>query len=309
MCFKATNTPELSESGIMKISTNKRRISELTLEELFSKTLTDTSCIYIDKGREVWVATEICAQYLESTVDSIVVRDDDGKPIGIVGGYDLLNHLRKNPTRDFQYKTRVEEIMFKDFPQVEKKTKLKDLIEKWKNTRRAFAIIPSEFDNYSISARKMLEVGMKCKSDITVSSMPKKKIVTFHPDDSLGKIIDLMFEHKTRKLLLENSNQFISDRLLLHEISRIIKFQKDIEYFLDVPASLLKLEYVKVITEDLKFDHLCTMMEKMEHPYVIYKDNSISPWDACLTLLSEDLTEPLRSEYRKKCPHCGKDID
>ncbi|MBI5146733.1 MAG: CBS domain-containing protein [Thaumarchaeota archaeon] len=292
----------------MKAS-DKRSISKLTLEELFPDTLTDTSCVYIDKGREVWVATEMCAQYLESIVDSIVVVDDDGIPLGIVGGYDLLDNLRKNPTRDFQYRTKVEEIMFKGVPEVEKKTKLGDLIEKWKDTRRAFAIIPHELDGHSpVSARKMLEVGAKCKTDISVSSMTKKKIVTFQPEDTLGKIIDLMFEHKTRKLLLENSNQFISDRLILGEISRILKFQTNVERFLDIPASQLKLEYVKTITEDFTIDHLCSIMEKMEHPYVMYKDVLVSPWDVCLTLMSENLREPLRVGYQKKCPHCGKDI-
>src|SRR3989337_312700 len=78
----------------MKTSTKGKSISELTLEELFPDTLTDTSCVYVDKEREVWVATELCAQYIESTIDAIVVRDK-GKPIGIVGGYDLLDNLHK----------------------------------------------------------------------------------------------------------------------------------------------------------------------------------------------------------------------
>lgn len=293
----------------MKIST-KRSVSELTLEELFPKTLTDTACAYIDKGREVWVATEMCAQYLESAVDSIVVLDNDDIPVGIVGGYDILDHLRKNPSRDLQYKTRVEEIMFKDVPEVEKETKLVDLIEKWKNTRRAFAIIANESEKYSpISARKMIEIGMKCNTDISISTMPKKEIITFQPDDSLGRVIDLMFTHKTRKLLLKNSNQYISDRLILGEISRVLKFQKNTENLLDIPANQLKLEYVKTVTDDLKFDQLCSIMEKMEHPYVMYKDKPLSPWDVCITLLSENLTEPLRAAYQKRCLHCGKHID
>jgi len=293
----------------MKIST-KRSISELTLEELFPKTLTDTSCAYIDKGREVWVATEMCAQYLESAVDSIVVLDDDDVPVGIVGGYDILDHLRKNPTRDLQYKTRVEEIMFKDVPEVERKTKLVDLIEKWKNTRRAFAIVANESEKYSpISARKMIEIGMKCNTDISISTMPKKEIITFQSDDSLGRVIDLMFKHKTRKLLLKNSNQYISDRLILGEISRVLKFQKNTENLLDIPANQLKLEYVKTVTDDLKFDQLCSIMAKMEHPYVMYRDMALTPWDVCTTLLSENLTEPLRAAYQKRCPHCGKYID
>ncbi|MBI5378349.1 MAG: CBS domain-containing protein [Thaumarchaeota archaeon] len=289
---------------------SNKSISELTLNELFPQTLTDSPCVYIDKGREVWVAAEMCAQYLESTVDSIVVVDDDGLPVGIVGGYDLLDNLRKNPTRDFQYKTKVEEIMFKDVPEVEKETKLKDLIKKWQNTRRAFAILGNESEGYSaISARKMLDIGMRCRTDISVSSMPKKKTITFQPDDTLGKIINLMFEHKTRKIVLENSNQFISDRLILDEISRVLKFQKDVESFLDIPASHLKFGYLKEIKDDLKLDDLCSIMEKMEHPYVMYKDTAISPWDVCVTLMSENLRGLSELGHPQKCPYCGKNID
>jgi CBS domain-containing protein len=293
----------------MSISTNSS-ISELTLEELFPNTLTDTSCVYIDKGREVWVATEMCAQYLESTVDSIVVVGGDGIPAGIVGGYDLLDNLRKNPTRDFQYKAKVEEIMFGGVPEVEKETKLKDLITKWQNTRRAFAILDTESDGYAaISARKMLDVGVRCETNISVSSLPKKKVVTFQPDDTLGRIIDTMFENKTRKLVLENSNQFISDRLILAEISKMLKFDKNIESFLDIPASKLRLDYAKIIRDDLPFDYLCSLMNKMDHPYLLYNDTAVSPWDVCLTLMSENMKEPLRVGHHKKCPHCGKNIN
>ena len=77
-------------------SVNKESISEMTLEDLFPETLTDTNCVFVDKKREIWVATEMCAQHLESTIDALVVQDD-GKPIGIVGEYDILDHLRKNP--------------------------------------------------------------------------------------------------------------------------------------------------------------------------------------------------------------------
>jgi len=36
----------------------------------------------VDKDRKVWVATEMCAQYLEFTIDALVVQDN-GKSIGI----------------------------------------------------------------------------------------------------------------------------------------------------------------------------------------------------------------------------------
>jgi CBS domain-containing protein len=269
-------------------SVEQNSISELTLEEIFADRLTNTPCVYLNNDREVWVATEMCVQYLESDIDSIVIRDAEFKPLGIIGGYDLLDSIRKNPTRDFQYDTKVEQIMFKELPIVEKETKLKELIQKWKESRRAFAITPNQFKGYSpISARKMLEVGIKCKTELTTSSLPKKKVVTFQPDDSLGTVLDLMFEHNTRKLLLEYSNQFISDRLILGEISRVLKFQPDVENLLEIPVSQIELGEVKVIKEDLTLNRLCSKLYRMDHPYIYYKDIAISPWDVTVTLLSE----------------------
>jgi predicted transcriptional regulator len=290
------------------VVSNVESISELTLDQMLSDSLTDTPCVYLNQEREVWVATEMCVQYLESSVDSIVIRNDDLTPVGIVGGYDLLNHIRKNPTRDFQYDHKVKEIMFEDLPVVEKETRFKDLMEKWKNSRRAFAITPNSFQGYSpISARKMLEVGIKCQSNISISSIPKKKIITFGLDDSLGKIIDLMFENNTRKLLLEYSNQFISDRIILEEISKKLKFHPDIENFLDIPVSQIDLQKVTLLKEDLNLNQISLMLYKMDHPYLIYKDISVSPWDICLALLSDDVTQR-SAESKKSCPHCGGDV-
>lgn len=294
----------------MNMGMSRRPVSELTLQELFAKTLTDTSCVYIDKEREVWVATEMCAHYLESTVDSILVLDD-GKPVGIVGGYDLLDHIRKNPTRDFQYTSQVGQVMFQNLPMIDRNTRFGDLMREWKESRRAFAYLHNESGDYSpISARKMLEVGMRIGSGTTISSMPKKKIVTFRKDDSLGRILDLMYENKTRKLMLENSDQFISDRLILGDISRILKFQENFEYFLDIPVNQLKMEYARIVKEDAGLARLCSIMDKMDHPYVLYKDTVVTPWDVCLVLESEYLVEAPQLAYPKKaCPNCGHYLD
>ncbi len=283
-------------------------ISELTLDQMFNQSLTDTPCVYLNQEREIWVATEMCVQYLESNIDSIVIRNDELTPVGIVGGYDLLDNIRKNPSRDFQYEHKVKEIMFENLPVVEKETRYKDLMERWVNSRRAFAITPNSFQGYSpVSARKMLDVGIRSQSDLSISSFPKKKIVTFSLDDSLGKIIDLMFEHNTRKLLLEYSNQFISDRIILEEISKVLKFNPEVDNFLDIPVNQIGLKDATVLKEDIDLNQICLMMYKMDHPYLIYKDISVSPWDVCMTLLSEDVTKR-PDDSKKLCPHCGGDI-
>ena len=292
-------------------SVNKGSISEMTLEELFPETLTDTNCVFVDKKREIWLATEMCAQYLESTIDALVVQDND-KPIGIVGGYDILDHLRKNPSRDSQHYHTIQEIMYNDVPMVTKQTKFKDLMDTWKNSRRAFAIIQNESGSYSpISARKMLEVGKRYKTDLSLSSFPKKNLITFQGDEPLKEVVNLMFENKTRKILLGTSNQFISDRTILEGLSRITKFQKDVENFLDIPINKFTFDHIKVVTEDLQFDKLCSVMDRMEHPYVIYKDIVVSPWDVCLALSSEDIQKHGEAKLvtAKTCPHCGKDVN
>ena len=48
-----------------------RKLRDLSLEELYPQSLFETPCISVDKNRELWVAIEICAQYLESAVDAI----------------------------------------------------------------------------------------------------------------------------------------------------------------------------------------------------------------------------------------------
>jgi len=293
----------------METMSDMTNISEMTLDQAFQRRLTNTPCAYINVAREVWVATEMCAQYLESVIDSIVVRDDQRQPVGIVGGFDLLDTIRKNPSRDFQYDNKVQDIMFKDFLIVEKDTKISDLVDKWKQTRRAFAITKNEFAGYSpISVRKMLELGVRAKTDKTISSLPKKKVVTFEPDESLGSVLEKMFENNTRKLLMEYSNKFITDRLILQEISNALKFRTDIDNLLDIPVNEICLEDTKTLKTDLRLDQLCSLMYDMEHPYVVYKDITISPWDVTLALMSEELKDGRREGRRVTCPHCGNDF-
>ncbi len=287
------------------------KLSDLTLEELFPDSLANTVCVNLSKDREIWVAMMMCSEYLESMIDTIIVRDEEFKPIGMIGGYELVHHLRKNPTRETHYHTKVADIMSKDIVEIEEKTKFKELIEIWKRTHRAFAVINNEYgDCSSVSARKMVQVGTKCKPEFFVSSLPKKKIITFQKDDTLGKILDLMVENKTRRLVLENSTQFISDRVILEEISKILRFQTDIENFRDIPVSTFNLENMTTVTEDITFNRLCQIMERLEYPYVLYKDTVFTPWDVCIALSKEDLVIPLKG-YREKrtCPHCGKEID
>jgi len=118
-----------------------------------------------------------------------------------------------------------------------------------------------------------------------------------------------MFKNNTRNLLLEYSNQFISDRLVLKEISKLFKFHPDVENFLEVPINQIELEDVTIVLDDLSLNELCEKMYEMDHPYVIYKDISVTPWDICNVLMSETVIESYEEPKTMICPHCKKKIE
>ena len=267
-------------------------ISERTLGELLPERLTWSLCIHIDKGTEVWVVTGMLVQYLESATDSIIVRDSEHNPIGTIGGKEIMENLLKNPTSSLFYGTKVEDIMEPNPVRVSKDTKYKDLMNFWKERDRAYAVIPNDWGFYSaISAQKILEIGKKCKTNLTIEDLPKKKLVTFKKGDTFGEVINSMFDNKARKILLEGSNKYLSDRLIVEAISEKMKDLTETNDFLNEPVDIVELEEAKVIEDNLKINEVSKMMYDMAHPFVIYKDWLVTPWDICKVLLSPEITE------------------
>ena len=266
-------------------------ISDLSLASLFGDSLTSSLCVNIEKGTETWVATGMLVQQLESFTDAVVVREND-KPIGIVGGKDIIVPLVDNPSSSLFYDTKVEEVMEDRFPTVTEESKLKELINYWKQTRRAFAAVPNEFSDYSsLSAKKLLEVGMRVKTEIPISQLPKKKLITFDEKDTIGDVLNSMLKINARRLFLADSNKFINDRIILQKITEELKCLKEIENFMDLPIGEFNLEEAKNITDDLTIQEISEIMYKMEHPSVLFQDQIITPWDICLILLSDEITK------------------
>lgn len=269
---------------IIKLISNKQLIDLLPLS------LTSTPAVSIQKNNQVWCGTVMLIHYLESFTDSLVVRDGN-IPIGIIGGKEIIEGLIKEPSSKFFDKTTVEDILTEEITQISEKTTLQTLIEKWKQTRRAFSVIPNQIGGLSaISARSILEIGIRCKTELTISHIPKKEVVKFRADDKISTIINLMLENKTRRLLLENSTKFISDRIIIEKIARDFNYLRKTDEFLDIPVSSFNLESAKVIEEDISLPNVYDIMYGMLHPYIIFEGQVISPWDLCLTLLSDKLS-------------------
>ena len=266
-------------------------LSDYSLDELLPNSLLSSPSVSIRTTDTVSDATSLLAHHLESFTDSLVVTKDE-YPVGLVGGIELLDEVLKNPTSDFFDNTLVGEIMNDKLTITTKQTKLSDLLKQWQQTRRAFAIIPNQFHGYSVvSARKLLEVGAFCKTNLRVSNIPKKKIITFTKDYTVKEIITSMFENKTRKLVLENLPLFISDRIITEKIAKDLDYLHNVNNFLDMKADIFRLESPKTISENMEIPEACRIMSNMLHPYLMTKDQVISPWDIAMILGSEDFIE------------------
>lgn len=266
----------------------KLSITNKSLKELLPLSFTSTPAVSIRKENKVWVATSMLVHYLESFTDSLVVTEENEKPVGVIGGREIIENVFKNPSSEFFDNTTVEQITDKNLVILSDKTSFGDLLETWKKTRRAFSIIPNNLGGYSaISARKILEIGTNCVTDITISELPKKEIVTFEQDSTIREIISLMLEKNTRKLILKNTNNFISDRLLIQSIAQEFDFFRNVKFLENKVEKSFKLEEIKKISKNVNLAELSKTMYTMVHPYVIYQDQVVTPWDICMALQSD----------------------
>ena len=263
-------------------------IHNQTLKDLLPYSLSSTPAVSIRKENKMWIATCMLMHYLESFTDSLVVTEEDEKPIGVIGGKEVIKSIFENPSSDFFDKITVEQVMDKNLIIISEKIKLEELLEKWKQNRRAFSIIPNNLGGYSaISGRKLLEICANCITDVTISELPKKEIITFNRTDTMKDIISLMLQNNTRRLVLKNTNMFISDRLIIQTIAQKFDFFRNVKFLDHMIAESFDLEEAKKISKDTNLAEISKIMSVMIHPCVIFQDQVITPWDICAALQSD----------------------
>ncbi len=260
------------------------------LDEIFQESLLSTPAVSIKVEDTLAEAATLLPHHLETLTDSLVAVSDD-KPVGIVGGIEVLDGIINNHIPSFLDKSKIGDVMSKKLVIANQKTKFSDLVKQWSQTRRAFAIIPNQYHGYSvISARKILDVGILFKVDATISAAPRKKIITFHKEETVGQIIERMFDNKTRKLILDGTDSFISDRIIIQKLVREFDCLRDGRDFLKTSAGNFSLEQAKRISDDLTVSGACKIMQDMRSPYLIDDEKTISPWDIVTMLAVENLS-------------------
>jgi CBS domain-containing protein len=247
-------------------------LREKSLEDVLPESIFSTPAVSIRIEDTLAEAATLLPHHLETLTDSLVATSND-KPIGIIGGIEVLEGILKNQTREFLDKTAIGDVMSKNLLIMNSKNKFSELVNQWQKTRRAFAIIPNQYKGYSvISARKILEIGTSFKINTTVASIPTKKIITFHKNDTVRQIIQRMFDNNTRKLVLEGTSSYINDRIIIQKLVREFNCLRDGRDFLGMNSDIFSLEEAKNVSETLTITEACKIMQDMKSPYLRIED-------------------------------------
>ena len=92
----------------------------------------------------------------------------------------------------------------------------------------------------------------------------------------------------TEVLLLENESLFIDPMTIIEKIAGDLNYLKDCNDFLDLNASIFKLQQPKLIPEKLSLSEICQTMLYMKHPYIMTSNKLLTPRNI-IEILSKDL--------------------
>lgn len=266
----------------------KNPVNCLSLKDVLPYSLSGTPIATISKQDRVWTATAMLRFFLESLTDQLVVMDKK-EPCGLIGGYDIISNVLKNPNFDLFENETVEKIMYNEFHLINDSTKVSELLQKWRQSKRAFSIIQNNSHFFAVSVRTLLGVYPFLDTDLTIKDIPKKNTIHYAKDQSVREILNIMLQNKTRRLVLENTQSYISDRIIIEKISTNLNYLYRIDDFLDMNCSIFQPAHAKIIPSHTTIQKLCETLYTMDHPYAINDDQVFSPFDIISILERDDV--------------------
>jgi len=283
---KILNKSEKKEKSLLfhsLLSGDDITLDVCSFEEVLPYSLLSVPISAITSNDNVWIATSMLSRISDITDNLVVVEDEF--PIGTISPYEIMHGLRKNPTPRYLQEN-VTRIMNVDFYIDSRNINLIDVLNRMNKTKNPFTIIENGKQNFSqFSIKQILEIGALCKTDITVSMFPKKKIPTFKKEDKIGSVVELLSENNNKLILLENEVSFVSHKVVLDKIKDLNNTQN--ENVLELSASTLKTITPTLISEKLTLAEICKIMQSMENPYVMTSDYVVTPYDILEVLCKE----------------------
>ena len=269
------------ESILFSPSTLGKDLNHCTIEEILPHLLVYSSMATIESKEKVWVATSMLVRFLATHTNNLVVMESDS-PVGMIGSKEVLQGLYSNPTHDFFVEQSVHDVMSDNIEKASPKMRVYDLLKKMND--RDFALIQTTDGEFStISARRLLEVGILCDTRIKVSDMPSKKVVTFQKEDSIGFLIGEMLRNNTDVVILEHTPLFVTPQTIFEKISEL-NYLDGIEDFLESKVNTLNLKTGRIISDNITVPEMCKIMLGMKNAFVMTQNNVLTPWDLITTL-------------------------
>ncbi len=283
--YKNDTVKEIREHILFSSSENQKnlRLNECTIEDILPHLLVCSSMATIESKEKVWVATSMLVRFLETFTNNLVVMEND-VPVGMLGGSEVIKEFIKNPSYTFFSDLTVQNIMNRNLYIASPTTKVNDLLKKMQQIQRDFALVQNEDGEYStVSARRLLEVGVLCDTSMKVSDIPLKSIPTFNRDDTIGTIVMQMIKNETEILILENTPQFVNPQTIFEKIVAL-NYLEGVNNFFDLKSTALNLKNGKIISENTTIPDMCKIMLGMKYSFVITRNNVLTPWDLIMAL-------------------------
>ncbi len=267
---------------LFSLSTFGKNLNQCTIEEIMPHLLVYSSMATIESKEKVWVATSMLVRFLASHTNNLVVMESE-TPVGMMGSKEVLQGLYETPNHEFFSEYTVHEVMNKGIDIISPKTRVDDLLNKMNCLGRDFALIQTTEGEFStISARRLLEVGILCDTRIKVSDMPSKKIVTFQKEDTVEFLIREMLQNNTDVVVLEHTPLFVTPQIIFEKISEL-NYLDGIDNFLDSKISTLNLKSGRIIPDNITVPEMCKIMLSMKNAFVMTQNNVLTPWDLITT--------------------------
>ncbi|MDE1812657.1 MAG: hypothetical protein KGH85_07315 [Thaumarchaeota archaeon] len=271
------------ESILFSPSTLGKDLDHCTIEEILPHLLVYSSMATIENKEKIWVATSMLIRLLATHTNNLVSIEND-MPVGMIGSREVLQGMYTNPTHDFFSEQTVNSIMSKNLEIVSTKMRVYDLLKKMNDARRDFALVQTTDGEFStISARRLLEVGILCDTRIKIADMPSKKVITFQKEDNIGFLIGEMLRNNTDVVILEKTPLFITPQTIFEKISEL-NYLDDVDDFLEYKANTLNLKTGRIISDNITVPEMCKIMLGMKNAFIMTQNNVLTPWDLITTL-------------------------
>lgn len=271
------------ESILFSPSTLGKDLNHCTIEEILPHLLVYSSMATIESKEKIWVATSMLIRFLATHTNNLVSIEND-IPVGMIGSREVLQGMYTNPTHDFFSEQTANSIMNKNLETVSAKMRVYDLLKKMNDVRRDFALVQTTDGEFStISARRLLEVGILCDTRIKIADMPSKKVITFQKEDNIGFLIGEMLKNNTDVVILEKTPLFVTPQIIFEKISEL-NYLDDIDDFLEYKANTLNLKTGRIISDNVTVPEMCKIMLGMKNAFILTQNNVLTPWDLITTL-------------------------